>query len=48
MNQFSFYLSLNEGSEESILSFGGFDPDLIEGEMHYHPVIDKYYWMINA
>ena len=48
MNQFSFYLSQNEGSEESILSFGGFDPDLAGGEMHYHAVVDKYYWMIKA
>ena len=48
MNQFAFYLSQNEGSQESILSFGGYDPNLIEGEMHLHQVIDKYYWMIAA
>lgn len=35
-NVFSFYLSSKEGSEESRISFGGYDPDLVSGQMHFH------------
>lgn len=27
---------------------GGYNPSHIEGDIHYHDVIDKYYWMIKA
>lgn len=47
-NQFSFYLSPKEGAEESLIIFGGYDVDLMEGGLKYHSVIDKYYWMIKA
>lgn len=29
-------MSSKEGSEESLITFGGYDPDLIEGTIKYH------------
>ncbi|CAD8180988.1 unnamed protein product [Paramecium octaurelia] len=47
-NQFSFYMSNKVNSYESQLTFGGYDVTKLDGPVHYHPVIDKYYWTIKA
>ncbi|CAD8091839.1 unnamed protein product [Paramecium sonneborni] len=47
-NQFSFYMSNQVNSYESQITFGGYDVTKLDGPIHYHPVIDKYYWMIKA
>lgn len=41
-------MSSKENAYESQITFGGYDPNLLEGPIHYHHVIDKYYWMIKA
>jgi len=41
-------LSSKENAYESQITFGGYDTSLLDGPLHYHPVIDKYYWMIKA
>ena len=33
---------------ESQITFGGYDDTLLDGPIHYHRVVDKYYWMIKA
>jgi cathepsin D len=45
---FSFYMGNKDGSKESKLILGGADEDLYVGDLHYHRVIDQYYWMIKA
>ena len=49
-NQFSFYFAkdANDDSSHSEFTLGGYNPSHIDGEIHYHDVIDKYYWMIKA
>lgn len=47
-NVFSFYFSRNEGSKTSELTLGGWDNDHFEGELHFHNVVDKYYWLLDA
>jgi hypothetical protein len=47
-NIFSFYLNQREGGSDSKLTVGGLDPSLIAGPIHYHKVIDPYYWTLQA
>ena len=37
-----------EGSVSSELILGGVDSKTIEGDIKWHKVVDKYYWMIRA
>lgn len=47
-NIFSFYLNNLLDKSESKLIIGGVDNSLYEGKLHYHKVIDQYYWTIEA
>lgn len=47
-NEFSFYMDNKEGRSNSKLILGGVDDTLYAGDMHYHKVIDEYYWMVKA
>ena len=47
-NMFSFYYDRNDGGENSQLTIGGVDPTLYTGEVKYYPVVDEYYWTIEA
>ncbi|CAD8100887.1 unnamed protein product [Paramecium sonneborni] len=47
-NVFSFYFSRQEGSRSSELTFGGWDTDHFQGELHFHNVVNKYYWLLEA
>ncbi|XP_068169088.1 gastricsin-like [Antennarius striatus] len=44
-NIFSFYLS-REGQQGSVLSLGGIDSSLYQGEIHWTPVTSESYWQI--
>jgi hypothetical protein len=30
------------------MTIGGVDKELYEGQMHYHDVVDRFYWTIKA
>ena len=45
-NIFSFFLSKSQGSVRSQLILGGFDENLIDGEVVYHDLLEEYYWTI--
>jgi cathepsin D len=47
-NVFSFYYSRNEGQRNSELTLGGWDEQHIDGDIHFHNVVDKYYWLLDA
>eukprot|EP01017_Pseudomicrothorax_dubius_P050106 TRINITY_DN9424_c0_g2_i8.p1 TRINITY_DN9424_c0_g2~~TRINITY_DN9424_c0_g2_i8.p1 ORF type:complete len:420 (-),score=62.57 TRINITY_DN9424_c0_g2_i8:166-1425(-) len=47
-NVFSFYYDRKEDSYSSQMVLGGVDPSLFIGEIRYYPVVDKYYWTIEA
>ncbi|CAD8053380.1 unnamed protein product [Paramecium primaurelia] len=47
-NVFSFYFSRQEGSRSSELTLGGWDTDHFQGELHFHNVVNKYYWLLDA
>ncbi|CAD8133884.1 unnamed protein product [Paramecium pentaurelia] len=47
-NVFSFYFSRQEGSRSSELTLGGWDNDHFTGELHFHNVVNKYYWLLDA
>ncbi|CAD8178863.1 unnamed protein product [Paramecium octaurelia] len=47
-NVFSFYFSRQEGSKSSELTLGGWDTDHYQGELHFHNVVNKYYWLLDA
>lgn len=47
-NIFSFYFDMTDGADYSKLVLGGIDTSLISEPVVYFPVIDKYYWMIEA
>jgi len=47
-NIFSFYFSRNDGTRESELTLGGWDNDHFEGDLKFHDVSDKYYWLLDA
>lgn len=47
-NIFSFYFSRNDGSKTSELTLGGWDAEHFDGELNFHPVTDKYYWLLTA
>ncbi|CAD8135397.1 unnamed protein product [Paramecium pentaurelia] len=47
-NVFSFYFSRQEGSRTSELTLGGWNQDHFEGELHFHNVANKYYWLLEA
>jgi cathepsin D len=47
-NVFSFYFDKTAGSVTSKLILGGVDETLITGPVKYFPVVDKYYWTIEA
>lgn len=43
---FSFYFTKDDGRRNSKLTLGGADSTLYEGELNYHRVVDKYYWLM--
>lgn len=47
-NLFSFYLNRNIDNSDSRLIVGGIDSSLYEPPLHYHKVVDQYYWTILA
>ncbi|CAD8044662.1 unnamed protein product [Paramecium primaurelia] len=47
-NVFSFYFSRQEGSRTSELTLGGWNQDHFVGELHFHNVANKYYWLLEA
>eukprot|EP01017_Pseudomicrothorax_dubius_P001080 TRINITY_DN0_c3436_g1_i5.p1 TRINITY_DN0_c3436_g1~~TRINITY_DN0_c3436_g1_i5.p1 ORF type:complete len:314 (+),score=96.11 TRINITY_DN0_c3436_g1_i5:2-943(+) len=47
-NVFSFYYDRHDGDSNSQLIIGGVDESLVSGEIKYYPVVDKYYWTIEA
>lgn len=47
-NIFSFYYSRQDGTKSSELTLGGWDDNHIDGELHWHSVTDKYYWLLDA
>ncbi|XP_033952166.1 gastricsin-like [Pseudochaenichthys georgianus] len=46
-NVFSFYLSRG-GQQGSVLSFGGVDTSLYQGQIHWTPVTSETYWQIGV
>jgi len=46
-NLFAFYMSMNPLENDSELTFGSYDEDRIDGELLWHPVIDKLFWSLN-
>ncbi|KAK5878539.1 hypothetical protein CesoFtcFv8_023938 [Champsocephalus esox] len=46
-NVFSFYLS-RRGQQGSVLSFGGVDASLYQGQIHWTPVTSETYWQIGV
>ncbi|CAD8135197.1 unnamed protein product [Paramecium pentaurelia] len=48
-NQFAFYFAKDANDiSHSEFIMGGYNPSHVDGDIHYHNVIDKYYWMIKA
>ncbi|CAD8059709.1 unnamed protein product [Paramecium sonneborni] len=48
-NQFAFYFAKDANDiAHSEFTLGGYNPSHVDGDIHYHDVIDKYYWMIKA
>jgi len=47
-NVFSFYFDARDGSRASRMILGGVDQNLIEEPLRYFPVVDPYYWTIEA
>ncbi|XP_077954087.1 gastricsin-like [Gasterosteus aculeatus] len=45
LNMFAFYLSRG-GQQGSVLSFGGVDNSLYQGQIHWTPVTSQTYWQI--
>lgn len=46
-NMFAFYMSMNPLVDDSELVFGGYDSTRFEGDLIWHPVIDKLFWSLN-
>ncbi|CAD8190907.1 unnamed protein product [Paramecium octaurelia] len=48
-NQFAFYFAKDPNDiTHSEFTLGGYNQAHVDGEINYHNVIDKYYWMIKA
>lgn len=47
-NVFSFYFSRSEGTKSSELTIGGWDDNHFAGDLKFHKVVDKYYWLLEA
>lgn len=43
-NEFAFYIG--DGHNDSLLMFGGVDPDLYEGKLKMFPVVREHYWEV--
>ncbi|CAD8099666.1 unnamed protein product [Paramecium sonneborni] len=41
-----FYFSRQEGSRTSELTFGGWNQDHFQGELHFHNVANKFSWLL--
>lgn len=48
-NMFAFYLT-NDANDvsHSEFSLGGYNEAHVDGDIHYHKVVDQYYWMMRA
>lgn len=48
-NQFAFYFAKDANDiAHSEFTIGGYNPQHVDGEIEFHDVIDKYYWMLQA
>ena len=48
-NKFAFYFAKDANDiTHSEFTIGGYNPVHADGDIHYHEVVDKYYWMIQA
>jgi len=45
-NMFAFFMSMNPIEEDSELTFGYYDENRYEGDMHWYPVHNKLFWSI--
>lgn len=45
-NMFAFYMSMNPLIDDSELTFGSYDTERFEGDLKWHPVIDKLFWSL--
>ena len=48
INVFSFFLSKENEKLQSKMILGGVDQTLYEGPLHFHRVVERYYWTIEA
>lgn len=46
--QVSFYMSREDESSDSFVSFGEVEKDIVDGEIQYHPVANPLYWTLLA
>lgn len=46
-NIFAFYMSMNPLIDDSELTFGSYDTERFEGDLTWHPVINKLFWSLN-
>ncbi|EGR29114.1 hypothetical protein IMG5_162980 [Ichthyophthirius multifiliis] len=47
-NILSFYMSKNQGRNDSQLTIGGIDKSKVFGQVNYHKVLKDYYWIFKA
>jgi cathepsin D len=48
-NMFSFYLTKDDSDlDKSEFTLGGYNQDHVDGDIHWHKVVDEYYWTIKA
>ncbi len=45
-NMFAFYMSMNPLVDDSELIFGSYDTERFEGDLIWHPVVDKLFWSL--
>lgn len=38
----------HEGRTDSVLTIGGADSDLYEGDLNFHQVADEFYWLVEG
>ena len=43
---FAFYMSMNPLVDDSELTFGSYDSERFEGDLTWHPVINKLFWSL--
>lgn len=46
MKIFSFFLTKSNGKLQSELTIGGYNEDLVDGELFYHELLEEFYWTV--